>query len=134
MTTDGSDGSLAAVDHAQDWAESFDSRVSVLYVVDMTAGPRVMSEVVVESMREIGFEVTEDIEEKLRNAGVEADGFVEYGIPHQTILEFAEENDIDVIVMSSHGRTGVDRLLIGSVTEKVIRNSKIPVLTVKYSE
>jgi len=134
VTTDGSEGSKAAVDHAEKLAESFDSKVSILYVVDVTAGPQVMSDVVVESLREIGFKVTQEIEEKLESQGIDADAFVEYGTPSQTILDFADENDIDLIIMSTHGRTGVDRFLIGSVTEKIIRNSKIPVLTVRHNE
>lgn len=59
-----------------------------------------------------------------------AEAYIEYGIPHEQILDFTEQNNIDLIIMSTHGRTGLDRLLIGSVTEKIVRNSKVPVLTV----
>lgn len=134
VTTDGSEGSLGAVEHAQGLAEKFGSEVFILYVVDVSAGPQSVSEVVTESLREIGFEVTEEIKEKLEATGIQADAFVEYGFPGKSILDFADERDIDLIIMSSHGRTGVDRFLLGSVTEKVLRNSKIPVLTVNYKE
>jgi len=53
------------------------------------------------------------------------------GNPYERIIEFADENDADLIVMGTHGRTGVDRYLLGSVTEKVVRTSDVPVLTVR---
>lgn len=55
----------------------------------------------------------------------------EVGRPAQTIVEVAEDSDIDHIVMGSHGRTGVSRILLGSVTEAVIRNSTVPVTVVR---
>ncbi|WP_256727661.1 universal stress protein [Candidatus Nanohalobium constans] len=134
VTTDGSDGSLDAVDHARVLAEKFDAELYILYVVDVSAGPQSISDVVVESLREIGFKVTKEIQEELEDEGIQADAFVEYGSPGETILDFADERGVDLIIMSSHGRTGIDRFLLGSVTEKVIRNSKMPVLTVKYQD
>ncbi|MGE4495326.1 MAG: universal stress protein, partial [Methanosarcina sp.] len=53
------------------------------------------------------------------------------GYPAQELLEFAEKNDIDMIVMGTQGKTGIDRFLLGGVTEKVIRNSKAEVLVVR---
>lgn len=49
----------------------------------------------------------------------------------QSIVDFANENNIDLIVLSTHGRTGLSRLIMGSVTEFVVRNSRCPVMTVK---
>lgn len=56
--------------------------------------------------------------------------FVEKGTPFETILKVAEEWEADLIVLGTHGRTGLSHLLIGSVAEKVIRHSKIPTLVV----
>jgi len=53
------------------------------------------------------------------------------GRPAPTILEFAEENDIDHIVMGSHGRSGVSRVLLGSVAERVVRRASVPVTIVR---
>ena len=53
------------------------------------------------------------------------------GPPGASILQYAEENQADLIVMSTHGKTGLTRLLMGSVAEEVVRNGKCPVLTVK---
>jgi nucleotide-binding universal stress UspA family protein len=56
------------------------------------------------------------------------------GNPYERILDYAEESDADLIVMGTHGRTGVDRYLLGSVTEKIVRTSDVPVLTVRMGE
>jgi nucleotide-binding universal stress UspA family protein len=53
------------------------------------------------------------------------------GIPYWSILEYAEEMDVDCIVMGTHGRTGFERYFLGSVTERVARLADVPVLTVK---
>ncbi len=53
------------------------------------------------------------------------------GFPHPTIVERAKELDVDLIVMSTHGRTGLGHFLLGSVAEKIIRTSPIPVCTVR---
>ncbi|WP_254663289.1 universal stress protein [Haladaptatus sp. W1] len=55
------------------------------------------------------------------------------GIPHEEILDYADENDIEVVVMGTHGRSGVEHFLNGSVTEKVIRNSTLPILVVRVT-
>ncbi|MGO9379756.1 MAG: universal stress protein [Dissulfurispiraceae bacterium] len=53
------------------------------------------------------------------------------GIPYEEILKFAPEKKIDLIVMATHGRKGLDRVLFGSTTERVVRNSSCPVLTIR---
>ncbi|PSP63029.1 stress response protein [Halobacteriales archaeon QH_7_66_37] len=53
------------------------------------------------------------------------------GSPAREIVSYAEDNDVDVIVMGTHGRSGVDRLLLGSVAERVVRSSSVPVLTIR---
>jgi nucleotide-binding universal stress UspA family protein len=64
-------------------------------------------------------------------AGVDAvEASVAQGTPHQAILEYVDYHDIDLVVMGTHGRTGLDRYLMGSVTENVVRLSDAPVLTV----
>jgi len=55
---------------------------------------------------------------------------VKIGVPAEVIIEFAQENGIDLIVMATHGRTGLSRFMIGSVTEKTIRQSTIPLLII----
>lgn len=63
--------------------------------------------------------------------GIDATHVVEFGSPSKRILEYAKENEIDLIVMSTHGRTGLRRLFMGSVTESVVNKSECPVLAIK---
>lgn len=65
---------------------------------------------------------------------VETHTYVRVGTPHQIILTYADHHDVDIIVMGTHGRTGVQRYLVGSVTEKVVRLSDVPVITVRKSQ
>jgi nucleotide-binding universal stress UspA family protein len=62
---------------------------------------------------------------------VDAETIVLEGHPSNEIIEFAQKNGIDVIVMGTLGKSGLDRFLLGSVAEKVTRNSSVPVLVVK---
>ena len=85
-------------------------------------------------------EVLEDesrarLSEMLRLAeahGVEAETILVEGTPHRTALKEAERLGVDLIVVSTHGRTGMEHLLLGSTAEKIIRQSPIPVLVVRH--
>lgn len=61
---------------------------------------------------------------------VEVRQVVEFGAPHKNIVEMAEQENVDMIVMSTHGRTGIDHVILGSVTEKVVARASCPVLVV----
>lgn len=67
-------------------------------------------------------------------AGVEATGQVLIGYAAEEILNRAHEVNADVIVMGTHGRKGIDRILFGSVAEKVVKNADVPVLTIRPTE
>jgi nucleotide-binding universal stress UspA family protein len=56
------------------------------------------------------------------------------GDPYEEIIDYAETEGVDMIVMGTHGRSGLDRFLLGSVTEKVVRTADAPVLTVRLSD
>ncbi len=64
-------------------------------------------------------------------AGLNASGKVLVGYPAEEILNLAEEENADLIIMGTHGRVGIDRILFGSVAEKIVKSSKCPVLTVR---
>jgi nucleotide-binding universal stress UspA family protein len=68
--------------------------------------------------------------EKLVNQGIRARGETLFGRPAESILGYAAENQADLILMSSHGRTGISRWAFGSVADRVVRSSKVPVLLV----
>lgn len=67
-------------------------------------------------------------------AGVEAHGQVLIGYAAEEILNRAHAEDVDIIVMGTHGRKGIDRILFGSVAEKVVKNADMPVLTIRPAE
>ncbi|MHB9286798.1 universal stress protein [Halobacteriales archaeon Cl-PHB] len=69
----------------------------------------------------------EDIAKTALECDVSVEEVIEVGKPTSTIVEYAEENDVDHIVMGSHGRSGVSRMLLGSVAETVVRRSPVPV-------
>ena len=66
-----------------------------------------------------------------RDGDVEFQRFVEFGHPGETILKFANEHEIDLIVMGTHGRTGIKRILPGSVFSAVMRTAPCPVLAIR---
>jgi len=135
VPTDGSAGASVALEEALGMAERFDATVHSLYVVDVTAsGGETGAAELLDSFQEIGENTTRAALDRAENAGVDATADVVHGTPHQTILEYVDDNDIDLIVMGTHGRTGLERYLLGSVTEKVVRTADVPVLTVRESE
>ncbi|MBT8365481.1 MAG: universal stress protein, partial [Deltaproteobacteria bacterium] len=67
----------------------------------------------------------------LKNLTVETQILVEFGLAAEKIIEAAKEKDADMIIMATHGRTGLSHALIGSVAEKVVRQAPCPVLTIR---
>ncbi|MFC7214830.1 universal stress protein [Saliphagus sp. GCM10025334] len=136
LPTDGSETTGRALEHAIDLANQYDAALHVLYVIDKAvfAGD-VETGPIVEQFETVGDSVLEDVSGEAARAGVEpVITTLERGSPHTKILEYAESQGIDMIVMGTHGRTGLDRYLIGSVAEKVVRLSDAPVLTVRQAE
>lgn len=88
-------------------------------------------EEIVERMRRGGESIIEEIREIAQRHRVRFVGEVSVGIPHRAILALAAEREADLIVMGTVGRKGPRRVLIGSVTERVVEQSPVPVLVVK---
>jgi len=133
VPTDGSEPADAAVEHAIDLAGSSGATLHVLSVVDSSAYTSldVSSESVLDSLETRAREATETVAEMATDAGVDTVTEVSVGSPHAQITDYAETTDVDLIVMGTHGRTGLDRVLLGSVTERVVRAASCPVLTVR---
>ncbi len=72
----------------------------------------------------------DDLARKYSNKGVEIDTTLTEGIPYIEIVETADEINADMIILGTHGRTGLAHMLLGSVAERVVRSSKVPVLSV----
>jgi nucleotide-binding universal stress UspA family protein len=76
----------------------------------------------------------QDIANRLASDGVTARGVVVIGVPVDEINRAAHDHHADLIVMGTHGRTGFRHFMAGSVTERVVRSSKVPVLTIRHPE
>jgi nucleotide-binding universal stress UspA family protein len=142
--TDGSDDVEPAIEHAIGVAATHDATVHGLYVLnsDAYAGLAMESswnsvdsllredaEAAVARVREIALERSETDE-----PAVPVQTAVVEGKPSRQLVRYAEANDCDLVVMGTHGRGGIDRLLLGSVAEAVIRASAVPVTTVPVAD
>ncbi|MFC7187178.1 universal stress protein [Halorubrum yunnanense] len=129
---DGSDGAAEALHHAAEIAHWADATIHVLFVADTRRDSVTVVETqVVDALVQEGEDIVEEAEKTLDTLGVDYDSDVVQGHPAPTIVEYAEQDEYDVIVMPTRGREGVSRYLIGSVTEKVVRLSSVPVLTAR---
>lgn len=135
LPTDGSDAAEAAIEQAVGQAKAFDATLHVLFVIEVEASAPMQITVgsVVDRLQEEGSAITERVAEQAEAAGVDVTTEVAHGMADEEIIEYADEQDIGLIVMGTHGRRGVDRQLLGSVTERVVRTSPKPVLTVRFS-
>jgi nucleotide-binding universal stress UspA family protein len=135
VPTDGSEGSTRVVEHAVKLATVHGATVHALYVVNSGtfAGLPMESswEGLDEMLREDAATATAEVERVAEESGVPVHSCVIEGSPSREIVEYAEREGCDLVVMGTHGRGGLDRLLLGSVAEKVIRASNVPVLTVR---
>ncbi len=87
-----------------------------------------------ERVAQNAFQYLEKTKESLGLKKVEVSSVVWFGHPADAILDYSQSNDIDLIIMSTHGRSGVSKWLIGSVAEKVLKSSSVPVLLVPALE
>ena len=135
LPVDGSTTGEHALPHTFGLAEQYDSTVHVLFVVDDTRDSvSVMGGPVLETLEQEGQRLVDEMVARVEERGIDVTGEVVRGSPHEAIVEYADEHGIDVIVMATHGRTGVERVLLGSVTERVVRTAPTPVLTVHAEE
>mgnify|MGYP006272129111 CR=1 FL=1 len=136
LPSDGSPAADVALDHALDVAATSDARLHVLYVVDQSAVDGLVSgsELVAAALEREGTETIERLEQAAIDRGVDVVTNVLSGRPVQTILDYVTDNEIDLVVMGTHGRRGLDRFLLGSVTERVVRGADVSVLVVRQDE
>lgn len=135
VPTDGSAEGERAVAHALDVAAVHDAAVYALYVVDTAsyAGMPMESswEGIGDLLRSDAADAVERVEQLAAETSIGVETAVVDGSPSREIIRHAEDADCDLIVMGTHGRGGIDRLLLGSVAGKVVRGASIPVLTVR---
>jgi universal stress protein A len=125
--------------YAKALATEFTAPLELLHVIEdrLMAGPwptevylgelpRIRENLVKEAERRLAETI-----ESLANYGIKSTGQVLIGSPSQVIIEQADATNADLIVMGTHGRTGITHLLIGSVAERVIRHARCPVFVVR---
>ena len=131
--TDGSEAAEATFSHAVAMAQAFDARLHALYVVNTTyAGVGAAGSVNINSLRASGEEILEALETQIAEEGLEGVTEITEGDPYTEILDYSD--NVDMIVMGTRGRSGIDKYLLGSVTEKVVRTADVPVCTVRTAE
>lgn len=136
IATDGSENAERAASYGINLAKTADAEVHALYVISTqhavtTRTVKGWSEGLEEYLMNKGRTAIGDVEKMGEEAGVKVEHAFLKGIPADKILEYAQENNIDIIVMGTHGLTGIKKFLIGSVAEKVVRHSRIPVMVVR---
>ena len=131
---DFSDASIEAVRHTGEIALTYGAEIDLLHVVEEPLYPSAYG------MEAVDFptpDVIERIEEQpadlvRKEIGTEhVIAETQVGHPPTAILEYVDENEVDLIVISTQGRTGLERMILGSVTERVLRRSPVPVFVVK---
>jgi nucleotide-binding universal stress UspA family protein len=133
------DGSKAAEDAAYlgiKFACQYKAKIYAVYVINVTAFDSILMDDSwtideCEECERKGQKATSSVEKKAKFAGLEAESIILKGDPAEKILDFADERDVDMIVVGSLGKSGIERFAIGSVSEKVVRHAKVPVLIVR---
>lgn len=134
LPVDGSDHAAKTVDHAARLADWAGATIQVVFVADTTQDSvTVVDGTVVDALERDGGSIVAAAAERLESLGVDHGTDIVQGSPAPTIVDYAERYGYDLVVLPTHGRTGISRYLLGSVTEKVVRLSDVPVLTARMS-
>ncbi|MDS0476477.1 universal stress protein [Natrinema sp. 1APR25-10V2] len=131
VATDGSDSVKRAVDVALDLADRFDAEIHALSVIDASevdASPQQLRDELETALETTADAALATVEERTDRDVTTA---VREGHPAVEVCEYAREIDADVIATGTRGRHGENRLLLGSVAERIVRTSPVPVLTVR---
>lgn len=138
VPTDGSDATERAIVEAVELAAAHDGTIHALYVVNTASFASIPTESSVEGVSEMlereGDAALDAVERAANERGVPVERVQLDGSPAREIVRYAERSDCDLVVMGTHGRGGIDRLLLGSVAERVVRSSTVPVLTVRVGD
>ncbi len=137
VPTDGSVAAERAIDEAIDLADATNARLHALYVVDtrtLSGLPSAQGSTIEQALEAQGDAAVEGVRDRAEAAGLSVTTTVAVGNPATEILAYADDAPVDAIVMGTHGRTGVDRFLLGSVTERVLRRASAPVLVVRIGD
>jgi nucleotide-binding universal stress UspA family protein len=125
VPTDGSEFANKAEDVAVEMAKKFNSKIVAVHVID---------EKLIypfETLEEEGHTILDRVQEKGRENGVRVDEVLLVGNPSHDMKKISEKLEADIIIIATHGKTGLVKLIMGSVAENVLKSVKIPVLLLK---
>lgn len=136
VTTDFSDLSFAALEYAAAVHDLLDVQVYLLYVGEKQRPKKIPA---LQQKKELSKPVSEAtilqqltaVTDKLLSDCGTVKKVIRHGDPSKEIVQYAQDEKMDLIIISTHGRTGLSHVLLGSVAERVVRHSLVPVLTVK---
>lgn len=129
VAMDESDFSQTALEQAIQLGKLCGSKVYVMSVVDLYTGTMAVAADLEEELCKAAWKVVHDAQEKVQKEGLECETIVHMGgQPHEFIVREARDHDVDVIVLGTHGRSGLRKVLVGSVAERVIGHAPCPVL------
>ncbi|MCK4811939.1 MAG: universal stress protein [Methanosarcinales archaeon] len=135
VATDGSANTARAIKYGIELARIADADVCAVYVLDTSACASMPMDAAWTSLYELlraeGNEALKYVEEKCEQSSVPFEGVVLDGHPAHEIVDYANENEIDLIVMGTLGKTGLDRILLGSVASTVAHTSSVPVMIIR---
>ena len=134
VPTDGSKAARNAVDRGLELADTYDATMHALYVVDRRAyasRPGWTWEDAKMTLEQSGEQIMDRIADAAAESDVPVVTDIRPGVPHQVIHDYANEHEIDLITMGTQARSGLSKWVLRSVTERVLRLSEIPVLTVR---
>lgn len=133
---DGSELAAQALPYAKLQAAEFGAHIVLLRVTETTPAPADEWTEIAKSLgTETGAEsYLEGVAKTLSSENLSAECCVCSGVPAETIIAFADTKDVDLIVMSTHGRSGIGRWVYGSVADKVLRGADVPVLLIRAAE
>ncbi len=135
---DHSDCSKEALKYAVTFAMKDEAKLYLLHVIDIRSFDESLDTMTRqmpddETIKQLKTKLFECVPEEIRN-DMQVEALVVQGIPFAEIISIAKKNKVDMIVMGTHGRTGLAHIMIGSVSEKVVRKAHCPVLTVRQSD
>lgn len=134
VPTDGGSGTEPVIDTALEIATTYGATIHVLYVVD-TRSELGHWDYVIEQRERDGERAVETIATRGLEQDIEVVVHIRYGTPHDAICAYVDDHDIDLVIMGTHGRKGFQRFLhAGSVTERVLRGTIVPVLVVRLGD